>query len=293
MRKMLVHACPQVYVIDENDNFPTITRPAAVNETIFLRTDVDAGQIVATVVARDPDDGPNAMLTFSIVVGNDDSAFRIDEYSGDVTAARSIDATRDARIYALMIAVRDGGTPRRVSTAHLVVVVNASAPLTPSEVVGDGGGVGDGGNIMVIIGIACGTIVLIKVVAIVAVCVRLNRHHGKVDEGGRVARSGVSGGGDGSRTISDESISDRLCHIAQRLGGGGVGGEPSNHVVVGGGVRPTDCRVKKEVMFSIDGLPPQQDRVQSGAGGQLQATYHCKKDQFPSNVSITIIYIYI
>ena len=44
------------------------------------------GSVVTTLTAVDVDDGDNALVTYSIVAGNDRRLFRIDAQSGEIIA---------------------------------------------------------------------------------------------------------------------------------------------------------------------------------------------------------------
>lgn len=129
-----------VYVDDLNDNTPIVVEPSSVNRTFFVRarSPTRAGYVIARVRAADADDGANARLTYSAVsvasvaggTAVDAAAprlFAVDETTGDVTSARNIDGRLDAGLYALAVAVRDAGSPRRLTTvAHLLINITTA-----------------------------------------------------------------------------------------------------------------------------------------------------------------------
>jgi len=129
-----------VYVTDVNDNFPVVRRPPRANETFLVRELLPAGHVVTRVEAIDADDGQNARLTYAIINGGRDDGsgrggggngggnrplFVIDDVNGDVVAARDI-RRADAGRYTLLIAISDGGLPRRLTTTQIVIVVNVT-----------------------------------------------------------------------------------------------------------------------------------------------------------------------
>ncbi|KAG8511218.1 Protocadherin Fat 4 [Galemys pyrenaicus] len=93
----------EITLQDINDNppvFPTDLLDLAVEENIG-----DGAKIVQ-LTAVDADEGANALVTYAIVSGADDS-FRIDPESGDLIATRRLDRERRAK-YSLLVRADDG-----------------------------------------------------------------------------------------------------------------------------------------------------------------------------------------
>ena len=100
-----------VTVLDENDNTPQFSSPfykASVLENTAIMTNV------LHVTATDPDDGENGIVTFSIVSGNANDAFVINNATGFIAVNRTLD--REALdSYSLYIRASDNAVsnPRR------------------------------------------------------------------------------------------------------------------------------------------------------------------------------------
>lgn len=77
-----------VMVTDINDNAPAfVTRPVVVdvNETVLV------GQVIIRVKAIDLDEGTNGKVKYSIISGNADRFFTIDENTGDIVLEKTLD----------------------------------------------------------------------------------------------------------------------------------------------------------------------------------------------------------
>lgn len=88
-------AIVNIQVLDVNDNSPVFVLPepevssetGSTSEAVMTVSNVARrGSVVATLTAVDADDGDNALVTYSIVAGNDRRLFRIDAESGDTIA---------------------------------------------------------------------------------------------------------------------------------------------------------------------------------------------------------------
>lgn len=77
-----------VKVLDENDNSPRFSSP-------FYKTSVLENTAVDTKVlqltATDPDEGPNGLVTFSIISGNTNDAFVINNGTGFIAVKKNLD----------------------------------------------------------------------------------------------------------------------------------------------------------------------------------------------------------
>ncbi|KAK8375851.1 hypothetical protein O3P69_008534 [Scylla paramamosain] len=122
-----------IYITDVNDNPPKFLRKpyrAEVLEGALLNTQV------IRISATDADEGLNGVVQYTIVDGNEEGRFKVDEKTGQVTLARPLDRESTPR-YLLTVAAADQGSPGLTATATLTVDVldeNDNAPeFTQSE----------------------------------------------------------------------------------------------------------------------------------------------------------------
>ncbi|KAM9693541.1 protocadherin alpha-11-like [Trichechus inunguis] len=116
----------QVFVLDENDNAPTllppVSRGASVLVSELVPRSVGAGHVVAKVRAVDADSGYNAWLSYELqpAAGGARSPFRVGLYTGEVSTTRALDEA-DAPQQRLLVQVRDHGEPALTATATVLV----------------------------------------------------------------------------------------------------------------------------------------------------------------------------
>ncbi|XP_028618593.1 protocadherin alpha-3 isoform X10 [Grammomys surdaster] len=134
----------QVFVLDENDNAPTLLGPhsgSTVSELVS-RT-VGAGHVVTKVRAVDADSGYNAWLSYELqsAAGSGRLPFRVGLYTGEISTTRVLDET-DAPRQRLLVLVKDHGEPVLTATATLLVslVDSGHTPNTPSRTLVDSAG---------------------------------------------------------------------------------------------------------------------------------------------------------
>ena len=92
-----------VKVLDENDNTPKFSvafYEASVLENTAIKTNI------LRVTVTDPDDGTNGLVTFSIVSGNTNDAFAIDNSTGFLCVKQNLDREAVA-FYSLLIRASD------------------------------------------------------------------------------------------------------------------------------------------------------------------------------------------
>ncbi|KAK0134170.1 Protocadherin-23 [Merluccius polli] len=122
----------QVFLLDVNDNRPVLVSPDAVQ----VVEDAEVGGLLHHVVAVDRDLGENGHVSYSIVAGDDQGVFRLEENTGLLYLSSPLD--REVRAsYRLIIRAADGGLPFLSSTQTLTVVVedvNDQPPVFPLEV---------------------------------------------------------------------------------------------------------------------------------------------------------------
>ncbi|XP_019408730.1 PREDICTED: protocadherin-7 isoform X1 [Crocodylus porosus] len=117
-------ATVSLFVMDENDNAPTVTFPSNSSYTV-LPPSSNLRTVVATVVATDTDAGLNADLNYSIVGGNPFRLFEIDPASGVVSLVGKLEP-KHYGLHRLVVQVNDSGQPPQATTALLHVFVNES-----------------------------------------------------------------------------------------------------------------------------------------------------------------------
>ncbi|GAB1301600.1 Protocadherin alpha 1 [Apodemus speciosus] len=121
----------QVFVLDENDNAPTLLGPhagSAVSELVS-RT-VGAGHVVTKVRAVDADSGYNAWLSYELQppTGGARNPFRVGLYTGEISTTRSLDEV-DVPRQRLLVLVKDHGEPMLTATATVLVSLVESSPI--------------------------------------------------------------------------------------------------------------------------------------------------------------------
>lgn len=117
-----------VTVLDENDNSPEFSKPfyqASVLENTALTTNV------LHVMATDLDDGSNGLVTFSVLSGNTNDAFNIDNSTGFLSVNQNLDREAVA-FYSLYISASDNApNPKRnfVRVNFTVLDKNDNSPV--------------------------------------------------------------------------------------------------------------------------------------------------------------------
>ncbi|XP_060109624.1 protocadherin beta-16-like isoform X8 [Heteronotia binoei] len=114
----------RVVILDENDNAPFFLYPlqnstSPCNE--LVPKSVEAGYLVAKVVAVDGDSGQNSWLSFELLKATDPGLFSIGAQNGELKTRRPL-TERDTNKQRLIILVRDNGHPPQSSTATLNIL---------------------------------------------------------------------------------------------------------------------------------------------------------------------------
>uniref|UniRef100_A0A8J8XGC7 Protocadherin alpha 3 n=1 Tax=Rattus norvegicus TaxID=10116 RepID=A0A8J8XGC7_RAT len=129
----------QVFVLDENDNAPTVlgqqsSGPMGEFSQLVSRS-VGAGHVVSKVRAVDADSGYNAWLCYELhtAVGAR-SPFRVGLYTGEISTTRDLDES-DLPRQRLLVLVKDHGEPMLITTATVLVslVENGQMPKASSQ----------------------------------------------------------------------------------------------------------------------------------------------------------------
>ncbi|XP_060109630.1 protocadherin beta-16-like isoform X14 [Heteronotia binoei] len=114
----------RIVILDENDNAPFFLYPlqnstSPCNE--LVPKSVEAGYLVAKVVAVDGDSGQNSWLSYELLKATDPGLFSIGAQNGEVKTRRPL-TERDTNKQRLIILVRDNGHPPQTSTATLNIL---------------------------------------------------------------------------------------------------------------------------------------------------------------------------
>ncbi|XP_004847229.1 protocadherin-7 isoform X2 [Heterocephalus glaber] len=173
-------ATVSLFVMDENDNAPTVTLPRNVSYTL-LPPSSNVRTVVATVLATDSDDGINADLNYSIVGGNPFKLFDIDPTSGVVSLVGKL-THKHYGLHRLVVQVNDSGQPSQSTTALVHVFVNESVsnatvidsqiarslhtPLT-QDIAGDPSYEISKQRLSIVIGVVAGIMTVILIILIV------------------------------------------------------------------------------------------------------------------------------
>ncbi|XP_070362186.1 protocadherin-7 isoform X6 [Equus asinus] len=173
-------ATVSLFVMDENDNAPTVTLPRNISYTL-LPPSSNVRTVVATVLATDSDDGINADLNYSIVGGNPFKLFEIDSTSGVVSLVGKL-THKHYGLHRLVVQVNDSGQPSQSTTTLVHVFVNESVsnatvidsqiarslhtPLT-QDIAGDPSYEISKQRLSIVIGVVAGIMTVILIILIV------------------------------------------------------------------------------------------------------------------------------
>ncbi|XP_030383915.1 protein dachsous [Scaptodrosophila lebanonensis] len=107
----------RLQVTDANDNAPKFVAPAtngAKAASIYLSDGMRIGELVAHIVAIDPDAGDNGRISYDIVSGNSGGHFHINSQTGIIELAKTLPPASDAEShsrFSLVISASDHGAP--------------------------------------------------------------------------------------------------------------------------------------------------------------------------------------
>ncbi|KAG5446053.1 Protocadherin-11 X-linked, partial [Clonorchis sinensis] len=114
-----------IHVTDVNDHDPIIVFPANGRGNVSVSFREPPGEVVARIEARDPDEGHNSLLHYSLIKGNRNSIFRLGSTSAELIIDRDLDESY-VGTYILHILIQDAGVPPRSSQVQLTVQVTDS-----------------------------------------------------------------------------------------------------------------------------------------------------------------------
>ncbi|XP_006867992.1 PREDICTED: protocadherin-23-like [Chrysochloris asiatica] len=108
----------KVVILDVNDHSPTFMS----FPTAQVKEDVPVGYVVHHITAQDPDEGRNGRVIYSILSGNENMTFNLDETSGLLTTTCFLDH-EIKRQYILALLAKDDGIPALSSSQTLTITV--------------------------------------------------------------------------------------------------------------------------------------------------------------------------
>ncbi|XP_056130418.1 protocadherin Fat 4 [Lampris incognitus] len=113
----------EITLQDVNDNPPVFPNDIL---DVTIEENIGDGFKIMQLTATDADEGPNALVTYTIISGADDS-FRIDPESGDLIATKKLDRERRSK-YSLLVRADDG---KQSSDMRLNITVSDVNDHTP------------------------------------------------------------------------------------------------------------------------------------------------------------------
>ncbi|KAK3099997.1 hypothetical protein FSP39_013258 [Pinctada imbricata] len=115
-----------VRVQDHNDHAPAFLSDV-IDVRVFETSAV--GTAVVQLTALDQDKGANAEVSYTIVAGNIDLAFAVDETLGIVSVAKELDKTVKSQYKLIVVATDNGVVPlSSTATVHIMVTMSTNAP---------------------------------------------------------------------------------------------------------------------------------------------------------------------
>ncbi|XP_040904745.1 protocadherin alpha-3-like [Toxotes jaculatrix] len=121
-----------VFILDENDNSPTILAPYSEHGSVNSETipySAEAGYFVAKIRAVDADSGYNALLSYHLSEHKGNNLFRIGTSTGEIRTKRRM-SDNDLKTHPLLVSVSDNGEPSLSATVSIeVVVVESTADI--------------------------------------------------------------------------------------------------------------------------------------------------------------------
>ncbi|XP_072515568.1 protocadherin gamma-C5-like isoform X35 [Salminus brasiliensis] len=118
-------ATVHVFVLDQNDNAPSVIYPSAVMGSVShqrMPRSAKAGHLVTKVTAVDADSGHNAWISYRLVEATDASLFSVNLHTGEVRTKRSL-SEQDDSSQRLLIEIKDNGEPVQSTTVSVDVLI--------------------------------------------------------------------------------------------------------------------------------------------------------------------------
>lgn len=239
--KINTTASVSILVTDVNDESPNITFPVPWNKTVQMPHKVWQGYQVTRILAHDLDKEENARLNYTISNGNEHNTFRIDSKTGAIEVA-STETVTEQKTFQLTIAVHDSGSPVRTSIADLNIYVNKS--LGAAALKGEQSLLA-GSNLIILIGVVCGIVLIVIIIATAILCVRSHRRHVQKKHHYNCRLQEAKNKSLSNGTLNNDS--NRFSGTSTDSSGPDEKSVENGHL----GKKVKD-RVKKEVTFSLD-----------------------------------------
>ncbi|XP_043925003.1 protocadherin gamma-A11-like [Protopterus annectens] len=133
------NATVNIFIQDENDNYPKILYPMSSDEA-HLGIEIvpllaDANYLVTKVVAVDADSGQNAWLSYQLLKATDPTLFKVGYHTGEIRTSRPV-LVKEPVKQIINIVVKDNGLPSHSSTATVTIFV-AESDNFPSPLLDD------------------------------------------------------------------------------------------------------------------------------------------------------------
>uniref|UniRef100_A0A670XVC6 Cadherin domain-containing protein n=1 Tax=Pseudonaja textilis TaxID=8673 RepID=A0A670XVC6_PSETE len=132
MPSLCGNATVQVFVMDENDNAPSVSRSPEEN-LILLVVPVLPGHIVGKIHALDADSGYNAWLSYELIEESH-GPWTVGQYSGEVSSKYPLDESEGSKIQSVLVLVKDHGKPQLSATATLSMSLITSGQTIKRDV---------------------------------------------------------------------------------------------------------------------------------------------------------------
>ncbi|KAJ8246897.1 hypothetical protein GJAV_G00256570 [Gymnothorax javanicus] len=119
------NATVHVFILDQNDNSPTVIYPSAVLGSVShqkMPRSAKVGHLVTKVTAVDADSGHNAWISYRVVEATDSSLFGVNLYTGEVRTKRAVSEQDDAS-QRLLIEIKDNGEPIQSTTVTVGILL--------------------------------------------------------------------------------------------------------------------------------------------------------------------------
>ncbi|XP_041440827.1 protocadherin gamma subfamily A, 3 L homeolog isoform X8 [Xenopus laevis] len=123
--KLFSNATVSIFILDVNDNYPTLLYPKYTRELIIderIPNSASPGYLVTKLSAVDLDSGHNAWLLFSLVDDTDTTLFKVSAYTGEIRTIRELQET-DYKEQRLVTSISDHGEPPLSTTVIILVNV--------------------------------------------------------------------------------------------------------------------------------------------------------------------------
>uniref|UniRef100_A0A8C4SHE6 Protocadherin gamma-C5-like n=1 Tax=Erpetoichthys calabaricus TaxID=27687 RepID=A0A8C4SHE6_ERPCA len=119
------NATVHVFILDENDNAPSVLYPPAESGSLPLQKmsrSVKAGHLVTKLTAVDADAGHNAWISYRLLKMPDNPLYTISQYTGEIRTRREV-SEQDGGIQGLTVEIKDNGQPPLSTTVPVEIAL--------------------------------------------------------------------------------------------------------------------------------------------------------------------------